>query len=975
MIEWRRCKIRLKVLKAISLMVLHAFLFSNIAFATSDIAPSDKLAPYLVTNDEDLEDVERASRQIGDIDGRTLADRYRDVRGAWARRHPIQWIRAHGETPKEGANGSYPLAGVEGALLRARYAQALRTSLEAGGITHNRVAQALNSTRRVLDTFEVNQITPALASARMSATGSLGCRELATPDITDDEAQVARDIAAEAMGRGDCTELDFTDSEYENIRDIISANAPARILPLIDDIRSGNVMLRAVDVYDEDTGMPLFGFPRKRPEDRTIVLFSDIGKDGKLYIYMTRALLVQCLPYFEVSDEERIRGRHAMAEILTYEYGATKLGMSRGELTHITFNFSSDYAKGTTESNLVVKGTGIPDLDRLMLENASRGVFNWESDFDYLTRIVSAQVWDPTKPRAQQFRVAVVEAIQNLLYLNCSEEKVRHDYMTSPTYEVSRAAYNVTHYMYPRRLPGIFGYDPAIPAQTVRSSIYRGQFLAGVADVDIPYEAALRIGRSIAITMMETFPGEKEEIYIAIGRDIRLSSPRIYRAIKEGLLRCGVNVVEIAETHSTVSMASEAMLHPELLGLDGIKRIHGAIAISGTRQPWVYNGIRIKYLSHERKGEGEIEVARDLKGDDLEGLIHRCRVVTMLTRARRGTGDDYAAVGFHENYRGKIKGLVCEKLDHEPGARPLEGMRVALDASHGVCGFYADILEDLGATAVRVNCRPNGYYPGHVPEPHDEAALDYLGVVVRDHSCDMGIIFSSDGGRVAVIDENGQEAPSDDLFKLLIDRETPPGEPSKVVVTPRVSESCRDFASTLTDREVAVVDCGKIGYAHVMDTILAEDAVFGGEDVGKFLLGPDYTDDAVRAASVILSLVKSDPVNRTLSQIVASYPRRVSLVWRIALRINESHARVRDLGGPDAFDNLLEDVLMDAVVANRDADGRPSAFHSGIVGVSTEDGLKIIFDDVTGRYRGWVFIRQSFTEPDRIYVDVEATNE
>ena len=77
----------------------------------------------------------------------------------------------------------------------------------------------------------------------------------------------------------------------------------------------------------------------------------------------------------------------------------------------------------------------------------------------------------------------------------------------------------------------------------VPRNVFREYDIRGVADRDLTDDLARRIGRRFAETLAKD--SSREHIVVAVGRDGRLSSPRLFDALTLGLLEAGADVVSI----------------------------------------------------------------------------------------------------------------------------------------------------------------------------------------------------------------------------------------------------------------------------------------------------------------------------------------------------------------------------------------------------------------------------------------------
>src|SRR3954465_4414636 len=78
----------------------------------------------------------------------------------------------------------------------------------------------------------------------------------------------------------------------------------------------------------------------------------------------------------------------------------------------------------------------------------------------------------------------------------------------------------------------------------VPAHVFREYDIRGDAERELSDDLILAIGEAFAQALIEDAP-EKKNLRIAVGQDCRLSSPRIFGALSRGLLRGGVDVIDV----------------------------------------------------------------------------------------------------------------------------------------------------------------------------------------------------------------------------------------------------------------------------------------------------------------------------------------------------------------------------------------------------------------------------------------------
>lgn len=246
-------------------------------------------------------------------------------------------------------------------------------------------------------------------------------------------------------------------------------------------------------------------------------------------------------------------------------------------------------------------------------------------------------------------------------------------------------------------------------------TLFRAYDIRGIVDTSLSEEAAYGVGRALASEVLAAGGSA-----MAVGRDGRLSGPRLMAALVRGVTEGGVDVVD-------VGMVTTPMVYFAAATLEGVT---SCAAITGSHNPPDYNGIKMVVDGHT------------LSGDAIQGL--RARIEAQDFSQGQGsvrTADIFAA------YRDRIAADI--RL-----SRPL---KVVVDAGNGVAGAYAPaVLRAIGAEVIELYCEVDGTFPNHHPDPSKPKNLKDMIACVKAEGADLGLAFDGDGDRVGVVDERGQ---------------------------------------------------------------------------------------------------------------------------------------------------------------------------------------------------------------------------
>lgn len=235
----------------------------------------------------------------------------------------------------------------------------------------------------------------------------------------------------------------------------------------------------------------------------------------------------------------------------------------------------------------------------------------------------------------------------------------------------------------------------------------------------------------------------KNDIFVSVGHDSRLSAERIKTAVIKALTSNGVKVADC----SLASTPAMFMTTVEM-GCDG------AVQITASHHPKDRNGLKF----FTRDG--------GLDGSDIADILNTAGEMSTPLGNEKGEciSCDFMA-RYAEILRNMIINGVDDKADRE---HPLKGMKIVVDAGNGVGGFYAkDVLEPLGAdTTGSIYLDPDGNFPNHAPNPENAQAMECVSKATADANADFGVIFDTDVDRAACVGKGGFEINRNRLVAL-----------------------------------------------------------------------------------------------------------------------------------------------------------------------------------------------------------------
>lgn len=365
---------------------------------------------------------------------------------------------------------------------------------------------------------------------------------------------------------------------------------------------------------------------------------------------------------------------------------------------------------------------------------------------------------------------------------------------------------------------------------SVNPRIFREYDIRGIVGSDLSPDTVRLIGRGFG-TVVASKGGRR----VSVGRDARLSSPEFRDALVEGLLACGLDVVD-------VGMVATPLLYFAIhhLGTDA------GVMITGSHNPPDFNGFKLCLGSATLHG-GEIGTIRDLieSGDFASGAgtLSTADVVTPYL--------DYV--------RGNIS--VSRRI------------KVVVDAGNGTAGPVApQLYRSLGVDVVELFCEPDGTFPNHWPDPTLPENLEALIAKVRETGADLGVAFDGDSDRIGAVDEKGGILFGDQLM-ILFAREILSRKPGAAVISEvKASRLLYEDIANRGGRPVM----WKAGHSLIKAKMKEEKAELAGEMSGHIFFADRYLgfDDAIYAAARLFEIVAAS--GRPLSEHLSDLPHTVA---------------------------------------------------------------------------------------------------
>ena len=356
--------------------------------------------------------------------------------------------------------------------------------------------------------------------------------------------------------------------------------------------------------------------------------------------------------------------------------------------------------------------------------------------------------------------------------------------------------------------------------------IFKAYDVRGVYPDDLDEDAARRIGSAFA-----QFTGADR---VAVGRDMRPSSPALAQAFAVGVSATGARVTDVGEVSTdALYFASGRYDLP-------------AAMFTASHNPARYNGLKLCR-------EQAVPLSSDSGLSEIRKLAEASDVP--MDGAKVETTDVLVEYADH-----------CRSFVDIDVLKPL---KVAVDAAHGMAGKTVPIaFEPLPFTLIPLFFELDGTFPNHEANPIEPANLADLQRVVLDEGCDVGIAFDGDADRMFLVDEKAQPISGSTTTALVAERllKKHPGE--GIIYNLICSWSVPEVIEENGGRPIRT----RVGHSFIKRVMAETGAIFGGEHSGHYYFRDNFRADSGLIAALLVLEALSDS-GRPLSEMLSGYQR------------------------------------------------------------------------------------------------------
>jgi len=374
---------------------------------------------------------------------------------------------------------------------------------------------------------------------------------------------------------------------------------------------------------------------------------------------------------------------------------------------------------------------------------------------------------------------------------------------------------------------GLFFYN--FPMK-IDEDIFKSYDIRGVFPDQLDYNVVLAIGRAFADLIVEEGP-------IAVGRDMRISSPEIAKAVIKGIVMQGKNVVDLGLI--TTDMIYFAA---------GNYSFAGGMMITASHNPPQYNGFKLcRKDAIPISGEGGIYKMRDNISKDNSRKVEK---------------------------KGNVikKDILSDWLDHALSfidVKKVKPLKVVVDAGNGMASIlFKGLKEKLPLNIIPLYFELDGSFPNHLAAPLVPENLEDAQKKVVEEKADLGLVFDGDGDRVVLIDEKGEALRGTILTAIIAESFLKKFKGATILYNAICGWIVPEVIKKGGGKGIRV----PVGHSLIKENMRKHNALFAGEHSGHYYFRDNwYADSALITVLIALEIICSS--DKTLSGIVEEFDK------------------------------------------------------------------------------------------------------
>ncbi len=362
--------------------------------------------------------------------------------------------------------------------------------------------------------------------------------------------------------------------------------------------------------------------------------------------------------------------------------------------------------------------------------------------------------------------------------------------------------------------------------------IFKAYDIRGVVDKSLTVETVRLIGQALGTTAQEAGMST-----MVVGRDGRLSGPKLSEALAQGMLDSGIDVIDIGQVPTPVLYYATYELETG-----------SGVEVTGSHNPPEYNGLKMMIDGVTLSGEAIQTLKNRIISGDLKTAEQRGNLTSQLMLDR-----------------------YCERITSDLSLdRP---MKIVIDSGNGVAGAIAPkVYKDLGCDVTELFCEVDGNFPNHHPDPSQAENLEDLVEAVQETGAEFGMAFDGDGDRLGVVTPDGNIIWPDRQM-ILFARDVLTRNPGAQII---YDVKCSRTLPAAIEQAGGEPLMWKTGHSFIKSKLKETGAALAGEMSGHLFFNERWYgfDDGIYAGARLCELLSK--LEQTPSEVFASLPDTIN---------------------------------------------------------------------------------------------------
>lgn len=370
--------------------------------------------------------------------------------------------------------------------------------------------------------------------------------------------------------------------------------------------------------------------------------------------------------------------------------------------------------------------------------------------------------------------------------------------------------------------------------------IFKSYDIRGIYPDQINEENVVPIARAIYAFLTKD-RDSNSPIKIAVGRDMRLSSPDMFEAVSSTLVDLGAEVIDIGIVST-----------PTVYFAVHYYKYDAGVQISASHNPGNYNGVKIV----KNTPKGLLKIGKPTGMDDIKRM------------SIEGVDVEPKSGGSIRQQTGILEDEIANAIDLIKPEN-IKPFRIVADAANAMGGEYINALfKKIPGELIRMNFELDGTFPAHQADPMQPQNLIDIKKRITEEHADLGLAPDGDGDRLFILDENAEVVPPSVIVGIVA-RELLRDHPGQKIVVDlkyvlNAQRLIKEFGGELV--------ISKTGHAFITEKMTQEGAIFGGEASAHYYFRA--TGNAESQVPVILSVLEvMSREGKKLSELAKDFKR------------------------------------------------------------------------------------------------------